>query len=431
MQKKHRFGIRLKLVLFITILAIITYSFSALFIYVIYDYVKPFWNISQEWFTILTLGKGIFWSGVLAYFAASFLTRPLQRLEKVATRVAEGDLNQEIEISKSDDEIRSLSIAFDAMLQNLTSIVHNIEDNFQNTNEFVVQMRNMASRSAKHSNMIQSSTDDIAQGAENSAEAIQQTAESVETATNLAKEVQSRADESKEKSEDMLKTLHTSKQVVDQLVTGIQSLAKDQEKSLQDVHQLTENAHQVESIISMVGEIAEQTNLLALNASIEAAHAGEHGQGFAVVAEEIRKLADESAQAVQKIANLITAIQENVNSVVSQITQNVNYAQEEAKSGVTTNQAIEKMSNSIVAVDQEIEAISTLLDKQLRSIETTVKQSQEVAAIAEETSAATEEVNSSIHEQTQTIEHVDQLARKLEDQSEELKEQIEQFRISS
>lgn len=90
----------------------------------------------------------------------------------------------------------------------------------------------------------------------------------------------------------MLETLNESKIVVNQLVKGIQKLAQDQELSLKDVDHLKQNAIQVESIITMVGEIAEQTNLLALNASIEAARAGEHGRGFAVVAEEIRKLAD-------------------------------------------------------------------------------------------------------------------------------------------
>src|SRR5699024_5201813 len=97
-----------------------------------------------------------------------------------------------------------------------------------------------------------------------------------------------KAEQSKMKSDEMTETLNTSKTVVNNLVQGIQALAREQEASLQGVQSLKDNAHQVESIITMVGEIAEQTNLLALNASIEAARAGEHGQGFAVVAEEIR-----------------------------------------------------------------------------------------------------------------------------------------------
>lgn len=429
MTKKHKFSLRWKLVLFTTILAVITYSFSALFIYVIYDYVKEFWNISEQWFTIGTLFLGVFWSGVLAFFAAGLITKPLHRLEDVASKVAEGDLRQKVEIPKSDDEIRSLSIAFEAMLNNLTEMVHNIEANFKYTNESVAKMREASSVSAEHSNLIRASTDDISKGAESSAISIQQTAELVEEATSLAQEVQRKAEQSKRKSQNMVESLASSKEFVNQLVRGIQTLASDQEKSLEDVEELIENAHQVESIISMVGEIAEQTNLLALNASIEAARAGEHGQGFAVVAEEIRKLADESARAVQQISNLIMAIQKNVNNVVGKIASNVGFAKEEAKTGATTNEAIEQMSVSVTEVAEEIDMISSLVDRQLKSIQETVKQSQEVAAISEETSAATEEVNAAVHEQASTIELVDSLAREIESQAMKLNEEINKFNV--
>jgi len=430
MKRKHRFSLRLKLVLFITILAIITYSFSGLFIYVVYDYIKSYWAISETWFTILTLFKGIFWSGVLAYFAGRVLTKPLEQLEEVATRAAEGDLDQTVVIPKSDDEIKALSIAVDTMLINLKNMVHNIDDHFESANESVIHMRKASDIAAQHSAHISASTDDISKGAESSAEAIQQTAEAVEEATKLAEEVQDKASQSREKSQEMLDTLNHSKQVVNQLVEGIQTLASDQESSLEDVDHLKQNALQVESIISMVGDIAEQTNLLALNASIEAARAGEHGQGFAVVAEEIRKLADESAQAVQRISSLITAIQEDVNLVVTQINDNVVYANKEAESGLNTNVAIEQMSQSVMDVATEVDMISTLVNKQLESIQLTVRQSQEVAAIAEETSAAAQEVNASVHEQTSTIEEVDNLAHELEKQAQTLNEQINQFNVS-
>src|SRR5690606_39573054 len=131
---------------------------------------------------------------------------------------------------------------------------------------------------------------------------------------------------------------------------------------------LRQNALQVESIITMVGEIAEQTNLLALNASIEAARAGEHGKGFAVVAEEIRKLADQSAQNVQRISELILAIQEDVQEVVRKITDNVTFAKEESEKGAETNVTIEHMATSVEEVASEIDEITGLVEKQLESI---------------------------------------------------------------
>ncbi len=252
----------------------------------------------------------------------------------------------------------------------------------------------------------------------------------MELATELAQKVQGKAAQSKDKSDEMLLILQQGKQSVNRLVDGIQKLANEQELSLQDVAHLKQNALQVETIITLVGDIADQTNLLALNASIEAARAGEYGKGFAVVADEIRKLADQSAQAVQRISGLITVIQEDVSAVVDKLNENVSYAIKEATYGETVNMSITNMSKSVEDVAAEIGGISGLVDSQLLSIQNTVRQSQEVAAIAEETSAGAEEVNAAIHEQASTIEQVDSLAYELEEQTNDLKQQIHKFNVN-
>lgn len=430
MKKKYRFSLRMKLVLFTTILAVITYSTSAFFIYYLYDELKEILNMSMEVFVVITLVLGIIWSGILAYLFARFITKPLENLEQAASQAAEGDLNQTIKIHQSDDEIKALGMAFDKMLKNLKVMVGDVNENFVKTNQSVIELKAVSSHVNQHSNAISASVDDISSGAENSALAIQNTVEAMDTASNLAEEVEEKARQSSEKSKVMLQTLEESKNVVNKLVNGIQQLANEQDESLKDVDQLNQNAIEVESIITMVGDIAEQTNLLALNASIEAARAGEHGKGFAVVANEVRKLADESAQAVQQISSLIKAIQEDVKHVAKKMNNNVNEAKAEAENGVKTNTAIEEMSSSVEKVASEIDVISLLVNKQLTSIQATASQSQEVAAIAEETSAGAEEMNASIQEQASTIENVDKLAHDLEKQAQNLNKHIQQFNVS-
>jgi len=420
----------MKLVLFTTILALITYSTSAFFIYYLYDQLQGFLNMSMEMFAIMTLSLGIIWSGILAYLFARIITKPLENLEKVASQAAEGDLNQTINIQQSDDEIKALSLAFDKMLKNLKIMVEDINENFVQTNQSVIELKSVSSQVNDHSNSISASVDDISNGAESSALAIQNTAEAMETATNLAEEVEGKARQSSEKAQVMLGTLEESKNVVNQLVKGIQQLAFDQNESLKDVNKLNQNATEVESIITMVGDIAEQTNLLALNASIEAARAGEHGKGFAVVADEVRKLADESASAVQQISSLIKVIQDDVKLVAKKMDNNVNEAKKEANNGKKTNTVIEEMSTSVEEVASDIDIISSLVNKQLTSIQATASESQEVAAIAEETSAGAEEMNASIQEQASTIENVDKLAHDLEKQAQNLNKHIREFNVS-
>ncbi|MFJ7639586.1 methyl-accepting chemotaxis protein [Peribacillus sp. NPDC097225] len=421
----YKFGLRKKLVVFITVLALITYSTSAFFIFVVHP--MFFENISSISFSIATLLLGIMWSGLLAFFAAGVITKPLQRLEKVALSAAQGSINEEVVLSKADDEIRSLGMAFNLMLFNLREMVQSIEENFQETNNKVIHISQESSRASDQAENIARTIEEISNGADNSAVSIMNTAESIDDVIMIAQQVQSKAKASVGLSSEMAEELFQSKEVVNSLVSGIKQLAQENQESLKTVKRLEENAKKVEQIIELVGDIAAQTNLLALNASIEAARAGEHGKGFAVVAEEVRLLADESAKAVQGISSLIKNIQVEVQAVVKQISEQVVSANKEAQKGTDTDIAIEGMTKTVHNVVVAVKDITELVDRQMESVEETSRQSQEVAAIAEETSAGAEEVTAATHEQASVMENVDKLAMELKDQADKLKQTITRF----
>ncbi|MBG9653957.1 methyl-accepting chemotaxis protein [Cytobacillus firmus] len=428
-KKGYKFGLRKKLVLFITSLAIITYTTSAVFLYFLFPSIEEVLPLGEAVFTILTLGMGIFWSGVLAFFAAGFIIKPLQKLEKTALMAANGDIGQDAELSKSDDEIRSLGIAFNHMLFNLRDMVQKIDENFKETNEKVIAMSSESSAAAEQADSIARTISEISQGADSSAVSIQSTAESMEDVLRIAQEVQDTAKASQNVSGEMVQDLMESKKVIHSLISGIEKLAQDNEESLQTVKRLEQNAVKVEQIIQLVGDIAAQTNLLALNASIEAARAGDHGKGFAVVAEEVRKLADESAKAVQGISELIQNIQEEVRNVVTQISYQVETANNEVKKGTKTNEVIEEMAEVVNEMAASVSAISGLVDSQMEGIQHTSTQSQEVAAIAEETSAGAQEVSAATQHQTAVIGNVEKLAIELKEQAEKLNSTITKFKL--
>ncbi len=405
----------------------VTYSTSAIFIYFVYPFVDNM--INQEVFMIGTLALGIIWSGILAYFAASFITKPLQKLEQVAIHAANGDIREDVPVSKSDDEIRSLSVAFNKMLQNLREMVKNIEGNFETTNQKVIEITKASSLASEQAQSISRTISEISSGADSSAVSIQETAESVEDVIKIAEDVQQNAKTSEGLAVEMVDSLNSGKEIVESLIVGINKLADNNQVSLEAVNRLETNAKEVEHIISLVGDIARQTNLLALNASIEAARAGEHGKGFAVVAEEVRKLADESSRAVQGISELIQNIQQEVQSVVSQITEQVAVANEEAKKGALTSQAIAGMNTSVHEVADAVKQIVELVEQQMERIQSTSLQSQEVAAIAEETSAGAQEVSAATQHQESVICDVDALAQELATQASELKKTIQRFTL--
>ncbi|MEG0472543.1 MAG: methyl-accepting chemotaxis protein [Solibacillus sp.] len=424
-SQKKMFNLRRKLVLFVGILALITYSTSYVFI----EYIQPmfFESVNSSLFQVITYSLGIFWSCALAAVFSVILVRPLQRLETSANAVAEGKIGKDVEMPKTNDEIRNVAEAFQLMVTNLRKMVEGIEANFQKTDSTIVDLSDQTSSVAKNSAQITRNIGQISSGAEASAIAIQETVEALEEVRELATEINNRAVDSADHSKQIISNLSNTTNAIQSTVNGIQKIATDNKNALGNIHELEKNAEQIERIIGLVGDIAGQTNLLALNASIEAARAGEHGKGFAVVAEEVRGLADESAKAVQGITTLIQTMQQNVSVVVKQMNEQVAFAVNESSRVSETTSAVEGMSKGIYEMADAVVTISQLIDQQMHNIGRTAHQSQEVAAIAEQTSASAQEVNSASTEQAYAIGQVEALASDLKHQSSELYKVIQKF----
>lgn len=424
-RKTFSFGLRTQLMLFTTVLAFITYSTSLFFIYVIYDYFQSY--VSQTVYNIIVMLLGVVWSGILAYGAAIFLIKPLRKLEEAARKAADGDIREDVPLPKVDDEIKSLSVAFNMMLENLRGMVKNIDTTFSYTNNQVQQIRRQTGEATKQARGVSETLAEISSGAEQSAASIQAIVSTVDTTTSIASEVEEKAKKSDELSLEMVQALGQSTRVFTSLIQGIQTLAKENEASMQNVQKLEERMKQVEHIVSVVSEIASQTNLLALNASIEAARAGEHGRGFAVVAEEVRKLADESDHSARNISQLLRNMQEEVQQVALKMTEQVKTAKEEAKRGEATELILKEMSSSIMEVADATKQISSYMNEQVSHIHQTGAQTKAVAAIAEETSAGSQEVARVTLQQSKNMVVIDQLLKDLEKQAADLKQTIERF----
>jgi methyl-accepting chemotaxis protein len=424
-RKTFSFGLRTQLMLFTTVLAFITYSTSIFFIYVIYDYFQSY--VSQTVYNIIVMLLGVVWSGILAYGAAIFLIKPLRKLEEAARKAADGDIREDVPLPKTDDEIKSLSVAFNMMLGNLRGMVKNIDTTFSYTNNQVQQIRRQTGEATKQARGVSETLAEISSGAEQSAASIQAIVSAVDTTTSIASEVEEKAKQSDELSLEMVQALGQSTRVFTSLIQGIQTLAKENENSMQNVKKLEERMKQVEHIVSVVSEIASQTNLLALNASIEAARAGEHGRGFAVVAEEVRKLADESDHSARNISQLLRNMQEEVQQVALKMTEQVKTAKEEAKRGEATELILKEMSSSIMEVADATKQISGYMNEQVSHIHQTGAQTKAVAAIAEETSAGSQEVARVTLQQSKNMVVIDQLLKDLEKQAADLKQTIERF----
>jgi Methyl-accepting chemotaxis protein len=202
------------------------------------------------------------------------------------------------------------------------------------------------------------------------------------------------------------------------------------ERVTAEIQALIDQMNQITSFTTTIKEIANQTNLLALNAAIEAARAGEHGSGFAVVAAEVRKLADQSSKAAREIDGVVQAIHQQVESSVRSIGQTVDMARQQHGIVQQTKKTFQSILQSVEHIHTEMESVASAMDEMNRNKDTFVQTIENISAMSQQTAAGAQTVNSIAQEQTRAIEEVAQAAQQLTEMVELLNREIAWFKTA-
>lgn len=420
-------GLIRKIVLGIVSVSVVTYGCSAWFIFVVKDWIAP--NMPSWSYISIILTLGVLWTGILGWLGAVWLIRPLLQLSAAANEAATGNLRVAIPQHAGKDEIQALSRSFETMIAGLRQMIADISSNSVFARRHAVALSGGMEQAAQQIEQIAGATDSIFRGASLQAASAEETLSAVQTIRHAAGEIGQQAETSKETAREMLTTLADSGRVVRSLVDGMAELAHTSRETHAIVAELRDNAGRIRGISQVVGGIAEQTHLLALNASIEAARAGEAGQGFAVVAGEIRKLAEESAEAVKHIDKLIGSMEAGVAGVVGKTDAQERLARREADKGEAAREALDRMDRAVRGTAEAVDDIARSIGVQLTQVENAILKTREVGSEADRIVERIGQVSNSVQEQTAVMQELAAASTEMENQADALHAKINFFRV--
>ncbi len=352
------------------------------------------YNILLALITLITT------AGLLALITR-FLVKNINLIDRAITKSATNLDLKPLECSKSKDELGQICFNINELLKNLRRALSKAK----NATEQTQKSSNTMQKTVAKMNQMALEQDAIARSVNDFTDAV---------STQL-KEVKKLSEESADITQDDFESLEQMLLILDKVVNGVSQVSQDEQSITQKMHELSEQTSQIKSVLEIIGDIADQTNLLALNAAIEAARAGEHGRGFAVVADEVRKLAERTQKSLGEIDVTIGVVVQGVNDTNEHILANARQIDNLAQEAKNVSDLAAKTKSKTI---HSLEITKSVCDKTENATIGIKKLSKEVKSA---TNIAHN--NSKISKQIQTI--VDELTHS----SNELAEEINVFKL--
>lgn len=359
---------------------------------------------SAHTITIAVIIFAVLFSVGFGYLLARMISKPLNNVVSLVENVSKGDLTETTDVD-TKDEIGLLAKSVNNMILSLRKTVESISVSAENvaasSQEISATTEEIASSASSQANDAQTITDlfrDIASRSESQAGDAQSMKERFKELNDAIDSIAKSAEETANLSDGMLRVSKEAGQVVQSSMEGMNKVSEQ-------MTILEADANKIGSIINVINDIANQTNLLALNAAIEAARAGEQGKGFAVVADEVRKLAEQSSSATKEIADIIHGIQSNTKQTVKYVNDGVDATNETEKAfayiSEMVNEAAGKVNEIAAASEQQsaqsdevmhsIESIASASEQQSAQIGAVMTSIESIAGASEEAATASEE----------------------------------------
>ncbi|MEL7484838.1 MAG: methyl-accepting chemotaxis protein, partial [Planctomycetota bacterium] len=340
--------------------------------------------------------------GLFVFLLRMLVTKPIASVVAVVQDIAqgEGDLTKRLNVDRND-EIGKLSHWFDRFLDNIHGIIS--------------QVSGATSEVSAAATEIAASSEEMAHGLEHQRTQTGQVSAAVEEMSGSVREVAAKSNEAVEIVRTSSDDATEGGEIVGKTVGEMHAISSQVNASADAVRELGTKSEAIGEIISVINDIADQTNLLALNAAIEAARAGEHGRGFAVVADEVRKLAERTTTATEEVAKSIREIQSETERAVGEITTSTSQVDEGVKLATAAGEALQRIVAGSDQLRGAVESISAAAAEQ--------------ANASDEIARSTESINAVTGESAQGASQAAQAATQLSQAAEGLQSLVNRFKL--
>ncbi|MGE4271891.1 MAG: methyl-accepting chemotaxis protein [Desulfitobacterium sp.] len=366
---------------------------------------------------------------VFAFWMSQKIAKQIQRVALGAKEVAQGNLNIDKIAIDSQDELGQLAQDFNLMTENLTQLVKQISQAAEHVASSSQQLSAGAEQSAQASNEVAAAITEVAQGTERQMNAVNHVAAVVEEMAAGMEQVLTNTEYVVRSAEGTAQAAKKGQQSIHTTIDQMDHIQKAVHNSATLVEQLGVRSQEIGQIVETISAIADQTNLLSLNAAIEAARAGEQGRGFSVVAEEVRKLAEQSQAAAKQIADLIGGIQNDTNKAVEAMKYGTQEVETGAKVVTQAGSAFEEIARLIQEVTEKVKGMSQEIEQISQGSEQIVSSVHEVDQISKSIAGQTQNVSASTEEQSASVEEIASSSQVLARMSEEMEQALRKFKI--